>query len=337
MRGLNAGARNFPRSDSTASPSRRSSGGQGPGVGVRGGVAAAGARRSPSSSPRRARGDRHRLTRAGRLLFIVADRAPVAADVLGLLHRGLERFDLAAATTTTCSGWSIRCSSRTARPAPGTRPPSLHRARGRPDGDPGACSRAYDLLRRAGLGGGSIRINRADVQRKVLELLRIGPSAGALRSCSTRLSTVRPAGDRVRIDRPWRSSPGAVDPRVIPFPRRRAASTLITALRPQSTRRSCARSGCDWPLRRPASNRTERLGPDGGEHRRARARPRGGTRRRERQRDLAADVERERPPRRRARRPVEHRLGRPVSASPARSRAATSCGDGADDGLAVHR
>jgi aspartyl-tRNA synthetase len=116
----------------------------------------------------------------GDVLFIVADQARVAADVLGLLRLELaERFDLAAKDRHDLL-WVVNFPMFEQDPETGTWDPLHHpftAPEGDLDGDPGALrSRAYDLVCDGQeLGGGSIRINRADVQRKVLELLRIGP------------------------------------------------------------------------------------------------------------------------------------------------------------------
>jgi aspartyl-tRNA synthetase len=116
----------------------------------------------------------------GDLLLIVADRAEVAADVLGLLRQELaERFNLAAADRHDLL-WVVDFPMFERDPETGTWDPLHHpftAPEGELEGDPAALrSRAYDLVCDGQeLGGGSIRINRADVQRKVLELLRIGP------------------------------------------------------------------------------------------------------------------------------------------------------------------
>jgi aspartyl-tRNA synthetase len=116
----------------------------------------------------------------GDLLLIVADRAPVAADVLGLLRLELaERFGLAPADRHDLL-WVVDFPMFEQDPETGTWDPLHHpftAPEGDLEGDPAALrSRAYDLVCDGQeLGGGSIRINRADVQRKVLELLRIGP------------------------------------------------------------------------------------------------------------------------------------------------------------------
>jgi aspartyl-tRNA synthetase len=116
----------------------------------------------------------------GDLMLIVADRPFVAADVLGLLRQELaERFGLAR-TDRHDLLWVVDFPMFERDPETGTWDPLHHpftAPEGDLEGDPAALrSRAYDLVCDGQeLGGGSIRINRADVQRKVLELLRIGP------------------------------------------------------------------------------------------------------------------------------------------------------------------
>jgi aspartyl-tRNA synthetase len=116
----------------------------------------------------------------GDLLLIVADRPAVAADVLGLLRQELaERFGLAP-TDRHDLLWVVDFPMFERDAETGTWDPLHHpftAPEGELDGDPALLrSRAYDLVCDGQeLGGGSIRINRADVQRTVLELLRIGP------------------------------------------------------------------------------------------------------------------------------------------------------------------
>jgi aspartyl-tRNA synthetase len=116
----------------------------------------------------------------GDLLVLVADRERVAADVLGLLRLELgARFGLAA-TERHDLLWIVGFPMFEQDEETGTWDPLHHpftAPEGDLSGDPGALrSRAYDLVCDGQeLGGGSIRINRSDVQRKVFELLRIGP------------------------------------------------------------------------------------------------------------------------------------------------------------------
>jgi aspartyl-tRNA synthetase len=112
----------------------------------------------------------------GDLLLIVADRAKVAAAALGALRLELaERFGLVPEgahevlwiVDFPAFEWDEDEERWQALHHPFTAP------LGDVDGDPGALrSRAYDLvLDGSEIGGGSIRINRTDVQEKVLELL----------------------------------------------------------------------------------------------------------------------------------------------------------------------
>ena len=129
----------------------------------------------------RARGaDRARSARApGDLLLAVADRAPVAASVLGMLRMRLAlEHDLVPAGVHDPL-WVVDFPMFERDEATGRWDP-LHHPFTAPEGDlddPGALrSRAYDLVVDGWeLGGGSIRINRRDVQERVLELLGIGP------------------------------------------------------------------------------------------------------------------------------------------------------------------
>jgi aspartyl-tRNA synthetase len=114
----------------------------------------------------------------GDLLLIVADQPAIAAQALGALRLELaDRFDLVPegrhdvlwVVDFPMFGWDADAERWDALHHPFTAP------RGDLD-DPAALrSRAYDLiLDGSEIGGGSIRINRADVQQRVLELLGIG-------------------------------------------------------------------------------------------------------------------------------------------------------------------
>ena len=116
----------------------------------------------------------------GDILFFVADRARVAAEVLGLLRleladrfdlRPRDRHDLLWIVDFPMFEWSGDEQRWDPLHHPFTAP------LGDLDGDPGALrSRAYDLVCDGmELGGGSIRSNRRDVQERVLKLLGIGP------------------------------------------------------------------------------------------------------------------------------------------------------------------
>jgi aspartyl-tRNA synthetase len=115
----------------------------------------------------------------GDLLLISADAPKVVCAVLGALRLELaERFNLVGRAGSESSHeilWIVDFpmfeqtddGAWTALHHPFTAP------KGDLDGDPGALrSRAYDLvLDGSEIGGGSIRINRTDVQQRVLELL----------------------------------------------------------------------------------------------------------------------------------------------------------------------
>jgi len=121
----------------------------------------------------------------GDLLLAVADRAEVAAPVLGMLRLRLalqlglipdDRHD---------AFWVIDFPMFSHDEESGRWDP-LHHPFTAPEGDlddPGALrSRAYDLVVDGWeLGGGSIRINKRDVQERVLELLGIGPEEAQAR------------------------------------------------------------------------------------------------------------------------------------------------------------
>ena len=138
----------------------------------------AGARRSPSSCPRtRSR----RATEAlgageGDAILIVADSAAVAARVLGALRVEVadvepEGHDLFWVTDFPMFEWNEGEGRWDAMHHPFTSPT------GDLDADPGTWrSRAYDVVLDGWeLGGGSIRINRPDVQQQVFDALGIGP------------------------------------------------------------------------------------------------------------------------------------------------------------------
>ena len=123
----------------------------------------------------------------GDLVLLVADRPEAAAKVLGALRRRLaERFDLVPEGSQALLwvvDWPLfEWSEAEERWDP------LHHPFTSPAGeldpaDPAAArALAYDVVwNGVELGGGSIRINRPDVQRAVFEVLGIGPEEAEAR------------------------------------------------------------------------------------------------------------------------------------------------------------
>jgi aspartyl-tRNA synthetase len=112
----------------------------------------------------------------GDVVLFVADRAEVAARVLGGLRtevaaRAPEGNDIFWVTDFPMFGWSEDEQRWDALHHPFTSPT------GDLDADPGTWrSRAYDVVLNGWeIGGGSIRINRPDVQQRVFDALGIGP------------------------------------------------------------------------------------------------------------------------------------------------------------------
>ena len=121
----------------------------------------------------------------GDLLLAVADRAPVAASVLGMLRLRLALDHGLVPDGRHDALWIVDFPMFEHDEATGRWDP-LHHPFTAPTGPldaPGALrSRAYDLVVDGWeLGGGSIRINRRDVQERVLELLGIGPEEARAR------------------------------------------------------------------------------------------------------------------------------------------------------------
>ena len=121
----------------------------------------------------------------GDLLLIVADIATTAGQALGALRLELaRRFDLVPAgrhdllwvVEFPMFEWDAEAQRWDAMHHPFTAPTGDL-------GDPGALtSRAYDLvLDGSEIGGGSIRINTLDVQERVLDLIGIGPEEAQAR------------------------------------------------------------------------------------------------------------------------------------------------------------
>ena len=124
----------------------------------------------------------------GDLLLIVADAAPVAAQVLGALRLELaRRFELVPAGEHDIR-WIVRFPMFSYKPEEGRWDAEHHpftapsTAAGEPataadmDDPATLLSRSYDLVLDGNeIGGGSIRNHRIDVQQKVFELIGIGP------------------------------------------------------------------------------------------------------------------------------------------------------------------
>jgi aspartyl-tRNA synthetase len=194
VRGINAGARELPRSELDAlTELAKQHGAKGlVWAFVQGGDPAEPAWRSPIAkflTPRQTNAIQRALdAHPGDLLLIVADQAPVAAQALGALRLELaRRFDLVPAQTHDIR-WIVRFpmfhydadeGRWDAEHHPFTAPST---AAGEPAtaadmDDPGTLlSRSYDLvLDGSEIGGGSIRNHRIDVQQRVFELIGIGP------------------------------------------------------------------------------------------------------------------------------------------------------------------
>jgi aspartyl-tRNA synthetase len=130
----------------------------------------------------------------GDLLLIVADQTNVASQVLGALRLELgRRFDLIPAGQHDMR-WIVQFPMFSWRPEeqrwdaehhPFTAPATAagHPAAAEDLDDPGTLlSRSYDLVLDGNeIGGGSIRNHRTDVQRRVFELIGIGPDEAQAR------------------------------------------------------------------------------------------------------------------------------------------------------------
>jgi aspartyl-tRNA synthetase len=180
VRGINAGARELPRSELDAlTELAKQHGAKGL---VWAFVLQDGSWRSPIAkflSPEELEGIGVALGASpGDLLLIVADEVTTVGQALGALRLELaRRFDLIPAGRHDVL-WVVEFPMFAWHPEE-QRWDALHHPFTAPTGaldDPGSLlSRAYDLvLDGSEIGGGSIRINRIDVQRRVLELLGIG-------------------------------------------------------------------------------------------------------------------------------------------------------------------
>ena len=205
VRGINAGPRELPRSDLEALTELAKQ------HGAKGLVWAfvqeeGGARRSPSSCPT---AEIEAITRRldgtpGDLLLVVADEVTTVGQALSALRMELaRRFDLIPQGRHDIL-WVVEFPAFF-WDAERERWDAAHHPFTAPTGDlddPGhLSSRAYDLvLDGAEIGGGSIRINRLEVQQRVFELLGIGAeeAAGAVRIPARRAALRRTAARRDR-------------------------------------------------------------------------------------------------------------------------------------------
>jgi aspartyl-tRNA synthetase len=180
VRGLNAGAREVPRSaldELTELVKRFGAGGL-----VWAFVQEDGSWRSPIAKflgdDERAAIERALSAKPGDLLLVVADKAPVAATALGELRLELaRRFGLAGPDKPHQLLWVVDFPMFEFNDAEG-RWDALHHPFTAPIGsfdDPGSMrSRGYDIvLDGTEIGGGSIRINRPEVQQQVFKTLGI--------------------------------------------------------------------------------------------------------------------------------------------------------------------
>ena len=192
VRGINAGPRALARSDLDAlTELAKQYGAKGlVWAFVEDGDPAAPAWRSPIAkflTPRETNAiDRALAAKPGDLLLIIADAAPVAAQVLGALRLELaRRFELVPAGAHEIR-WIVRFPMFSYKPEEGRWDAEHHpftapsTAAGEPataadmDDPATLLSRSYDLvLDGSEIGGGSIRNHRIDVQQKVFELIGI--------------------------------------------------------------------------------------------------------------------------------------------------------------------
>ena len=194
VRGINAGARELPRSELDAlTELAKQHGAKGlVWAFVQEGDPAEPAWRSPIAkflTPRETNAIQGALeAKPGDLLLIVADAAPVAAQVLGAIRLELaRRFALVPAGTHDIR-WIVRFPMFSYKPEEGRWDAEHHpftapsTAAGNPataadmDDPATLLSRSYDLVLDGNeIGGGSVRNHRIDVQQRVFELIGIGP------------------------------------------------------------------------------------------------------------------------------------------------------------------
>ncbi len=187
VRGINAGAREMPRSELDAlTELAKQHGAKGL---VWAFVQLDGSLRSPIAkflNPEEVEAIKARLDAGvGELLLIVADSAPTAGQALSALRMELarrfdliplDRHDILWVTDFPAFFWDPQAGRWDAAHHPFTAPTGDF-------SDPGTLrSRAYDLvLDGVEIGGGSIRIHQRELQQRVLELLGIGPEEAQAR------------------------------------------------------------------------------------------------------------------------------------------------------------
>ena len=126
--------------------------------------------------------------KAGDVLFFGADRRKVVNDALGALRSkvGHEKGHAETGVAAVLGARLPRVRVRRGQQALGRRAPSVHRAQGRARGVPRhairakVLAKAYDIAMNGWeLGGGSVRIHRAEIQAKQFAALGIGAGGAA--------------------------------------------------------------------------------------------------------------------------------------------------------------
>ena len=131
---------------------------------------------------------------AGDLIFFGADKAKVVNDSIGALRLKVGHSDFGKKTGLFAAGWQplwVVDFPMFEFDEEGQRWSAVHHPFTAPkdghedwmDSDPGRCvAKAYDMVLNGWeLGGGSVRIHRADVQSKVFNALKIGPQEAQLK------------------------------------------------------------------------------------------------------------------------------------------------------------